>query len=56
MRTRLILAFDGSPSSVHASELLAAHAQGTLLEALLLNARPRGARLRARLGGAARRA
>jgi len=42
MRTRLILAFDGSPSSVHATELLAAHAQGALLETLLLNARPRG--------------
>ncbi|HZM33109.1 MAG TPA: universal stress protein [Burkholderiales bacterium] len=43
MRTRLILAFDGSASSVRASELLAAHAQGERLETMLLNVRPRGA-------------
>ena len=43
MRTRLLLAFDGSPSSTRAAGLLAGHAHGERLEALLLNARPRGA-------------
>jgi nucleotide-binding universal stress UspA family protein len=44
MRTRLLVALDGSASSLRACELLAGHAQADRLEALLFSVHARGGR------------